>query len=126
MGVFFFKTKHKLSSIISMIILLESVLSQTFKFIPRSLDADSMIIEDDAENTSVTIDITPSVDRYYLSVSEVLTLVEGRFYTLKVLNGLEVVYKDKIFCTNQTVSSYSINDNEYVQHSTNNDFVIID
>jgi len=109
-----------------MIILLESVLSQTFKFIPRSLDADSMIIEDDAENTSVTIDITPSVDRYYLSVSEVLTLVEGRFYTLKVLNGLEVVYKDKIFCTNQTVSSYSINDNEYVQHSTNNDFVIID
>lgn len=109
-----------------MIILLESVLSQTFKFIPRSLDADSMVIEDDAENTSVTIDITPSVDRYYLSVSEVLTLVEGRFYTLKVLNGLEVVYKDKIFCTNQTVSSYSINDNEYVQHSTNNDFVIID
>ena len=109
-----------------MIILLESVLSQTFKFIPRSLDADSMIIEDDAENTSVTIDITPSVDRYYLSVSEVLTLVEGRFYTIKVLNGLDVVYKDKIFCTNQTVSSYSINDNEYVQHSTNNDFVIIE
>ena len=126
MGVFFFKTKHKLSSIISMIILLESVLSQTFKFIPRSLDADSMVIEDDAENTSVTIDITPSVDRYYLSVSEVLTLVEGRFYTIKVLNGLDVVYKDKIFCTNQTVSSYSINDNEYVQHSTNNDFVIIE
>ena len=109
-----------------MIILLESVLSQTFKFIPRSLEADSMVIEDDAENTSVTIDITPSVDRYYLSVSEVLTLVEGRFYTIKVLNGLDVVYKDKIFCTNQTVSSYSINDNEYVQHSTNNDFVIIE
>ena len=126
MGVFFFKTKHKLSSIISMIILLESVLSQTFKFIPRSLDADSMVIEDDAENTSVTIDITPTIDRYYLSVSEVLTLVEGRFYTIKVLNGLDVVYKDKIFCTNQTVSSYSINDNEYVQHSTNNDFVIIE
>tara|TARA_R110000851_G_scaffold134847_1_gene270184 strand:- start:239 stop:496 length:258 start_codon:yes stop_codon:yes gene_type:complete len=85
-----------------------------------------MIIEDDAENTSVTIDITPTIDRYYLSVSEVLTLVEGRFYTIKVLNGLDVVYKDKIFCTNQTVSSYSINDNEYVQHSTNNDFVIIE
>ena len=97
-----------------MIILLESVLSQTFKFIPRSLEADSMVIEDDAENTSVTIDITPTIDRYYLSVSEVLTLVEGRFYTIKVLNGLDVVYKDKIFCTNQTVSSYSINDNDFV------------
>jgi len=108
-----------------MIILLESVLSQTFKFIPRELTADSMVIEDEAENTSVTIAIIPSVDRYYLSVSEVLTLVEGRFYTLKVLNGTDIVYKDKIFCTNQTVSSYTINKDEYVQNVTNNEYVII-
>lgn len=108
-----------------MIILLESVLSQTLKFIPRGLDADSMVIRDEAENTSVTIDITPSIDRYYLSVSEVLTLVQGRFYTLTVLNGLEVVYKDKIFCTNQEVSSYTINENEYTEYDTDDNFVII-
>ena len=108
-----------------MIILLESVLSQTFKFIPRSLRADSMVIEDDATNTSVTIPITATVDRYYLSVSEILTLVEGRFYTITVYDGSDVVYKDKIFCTNQTVSSYTINDGEYVQNTTDDEYVII-
>jgi len=108
-----------------MIILLDSLLPQTFKFIPRGLTADSIEIKDESTNTIVTIDITPNVDRYYLSVSEVLTLVEGRFYTLKVLNGLEVVYKDKIFCTNQTVSSYTINENEYVEYETDNSYLII-
>ena len=109
-----------------MIILRESLLSQSFKFIPRTLTADSMVITDEAENTSDTIAITPVVDRYYLSVSEVLTLVEGRFYTLTVLNGTDVVYKDKIFCTNQIVKDYTINKDEYVQNETSNEFVIID
>jgi hypothetical protein len=85
-----------------------------------------MVIEDEAENTSVTIAIVPTVSTYYLSVTETVTLVEGRFYTLKVLNGTDVVYKDKIFCTNQTISDYSINNGEYVQHSSDDDFVIID
>lgn len=108
-----------------MIILQESVSDQTFKIIPRVLEATSMVIEDEAENTSVTIAITPSVSTYYLSITETLTLVEGRWYTLKVLNGSDVVYKDKIFCTNQSVSDYSINNGEYVAHSSDDDFVII-
>ena len=109
-----------------MIILLQSITSQTFKIIPRELAADSMVIEDEAQNTSVTIAITPSVDRYYLSISKTLDLVEGRFYTLKVLNGSDVVYKDKIFCTNQVPADYSINDTEYIQHTTSDDYIIID
>lgn len=108
-----------------MIILLQSASSQTFKFIPRVLAADSMVITDEGTNTGVTIAITPSVDRYYLSVSEVLTLVEGRSYTLSVLNGLEEVYRDKIFCTNQVVSDYSISDGTYVENATDNEYVII-
>ena len=108
-----------------MIILLQSASSQTFKFIPRVLAADSMVITDEATNTGVTIAITPSVDRYYLSVSEVLTLVEGRGYTLSVLNGLEEVYRDKIFCTNQVVSDYSISDGTYISNATDNEYVII-
>ena len=109
-----------------MIVLLSSVSDQTFKFVPRTLQATSMVITDEAERTSVTIAITPTVSTYYLSVTETLTLVEGRFYTLTVLNGTDVVYKDKIFCTNQTISDYSINDETYVQNTTNNDYVITD
>ena len=108
-----------------MIILQSSVSAQTFTFIPRTLAATSMVVEDEAENTSVTTSITPTVSTYYLSVTETLTLVEGRFYTLKVLNGSDVVYKDKIFCTNQTVSDYSINNGEYTENTTSSEYVII-
>ncbi len=108
-----------------MIILQSSVSSQTFTFIPRTLAATSMVVEDEAENTSVTTSITPTVSTYYLSVTETLTLVEGRFYTLKVLNGSDVVYKDKIFCTNQTVADYSINNGEYTENTTSSEYVII-
>jgi len=109
-----------------MIILQESASAQTFKFIPRELEATSMVIRDEAENTETTISIIPTVSTYYLEVTEILTLIENRTYTLKVLNGTDVVYKDKIFCTNQTISDYSINDGEYVENSTNNEFVIIE
>lgn len=108
-----------------MIILLESVSAQTFTFIPRTLAATSMVITDEGQNTSATIAITPSVSTYYLSVTETLTLVDGRSYTLEVLNGTDVVYRDKIFCTNQTVSDYSPHNGEYVSNSTDDDFVII-
>ena len=108
-----------------MIILQSSVSAQTFTFIPRTLAATSMVVEDEAENTSVTTSITPTVSTYYLSVTETLTLVEGRFYTLKVLNGSDVVYKDKIFCTNQTVADYSINNGEYTENTTSSEYVII-
>ena len=108
-----------------MIILQSSVSSQTFTFIPRTLAATSMVVEDELENTSVTTSITPTVSTYYLSVTETLTLVEGRFYTLKVLNGSDVVYKGKIFCTNQTVADYSINNGEYTENTTSSEYVII-
>jgi hypothetical protein len=84
-----------------------------------------MIIEDEAENTSVTIAITPTVSTYYLSVTETLTLVDGRNYTITVLNGTDVVFKGKIFCTNQTPADYSLNNGEYVQNTTDDDYVII-
>ena len=108
-----------------MIILLESVSNQTFKFIPRELVATSMVIHDEATNTDATINITPSVVDYYLEVTATVVLVAGRKYTIKVLNGTDEVFYDKLFCTNQTIGDYSINDLEYVSNTTNNDFVII-
>jgi len=34
----------------------------------------------------------------------------------------EVIYKDRIFCTNQTVKEYSINQNEYFLPNIDNNF----
>jgi hypothetical protein len=108
-----------------MIVLQQSVSDQTFLFIPRVYEATSMVISDEGENTTATIAITPTVSTYYLSVTATVTLVEGRSYTLEVLNGTDVVYRDKIFCTNQDIDTYSINNGEYVSNSTDDDFVII-
>lgn len=120
-----------------MIVLKESILSQTFKFIPREYSADTMdIIEEGADIVS-NFAITPARVGYdgladatgtYLSVSDIFTLKEGSFYSLIVYNGSNVVYKDKIFCTNQVATSleYTINKDEYTEHTSDNEFIILD
>ena len=58
-------------------------------------------------------------------------LVEGRFYDLTIKEGSVVIYKDKIFCTDQTIDQetnnyYSINENVYTtENSYDNDYIII-
>jgi len=51
-------------------------------------------------------------------------LIENNFYTLTVMFSVtnEVIYKDRIFCTNQTVKEYSINQNEYFLPNIDNNF----
>jgi hypothetical protein len=36
------------------------------------------------------------------------------------------VYRDKIFCTNQTIAEYTINKDQYVQHTTINEYKIFE
>jgi hypothetical protein len=107
-----------------MIILREEATSQTFNIIPRYYTADSMVITNETSGVDVTYAITPTQTDYYLTISKIVTLVEGNFYTLEVLNGTDVVYKDKIFCTNQVVGSYTINNDEYTEHPTDNDYIV--
>jgi len=45
-------------------------------------------------------------------------------------SSLEVIYKDKIFCTNQTINQYtndyySVNKDEYVSKDGNNDYIVL-
>tara|TARA_Y100001951_G_scaffold7362_1_gene4647 strand:+ start:163 stop:459 length:297 start_codon:yes stop_codon:yes gene_type:complete len=61
-------------------------------------------------------------------------LKEGRYYDLTLLSGSSVVYKDKIFCTDQTINQannnyYDINSGEYTFDETagshDNDYIIV-
>ena len=111
-----------------MIILTTSVNAQELKFIPREYVASSIVITDQDTNTPVTYTgVTFTTDRYYLKGDVIFSpkLIEGRFYTLKVLNGTTVVYRDMIFCTDQTISTYSINDGVYTKHETTNEYVVL-
>ena len=111
-----------------MIILTTSATSQELKFIPREYAATGFELTDQDTNTPVTYTgVTFTTDRYYLKgdVTFNPVLIEGRFYTLEALNGTSVVYRDMIFCTDQAISTYSINDGVYTKHETTNEYVVI-
>lgn len=116
-----------------MIHLTTSASAQTLKIIPRSYASSvSMILRDDSTNTSTTYSsISTSTDKNYLVVSQALSpvLVEGRFYDLTIKEGSNVIYKDKVFCTDQTISSYTVNSSEYTVPTGNdvfdNDYIVI-
>ena len=120
-----------------MIHLTTSASAQTLKVIPRRYASSvSMILRDDSTNTSTTYTVSTTTDKNYLVVSKALSpvLVEGRFYDLTLKEGANVIYKDKIFCTNQTVNQanndyYTVNSGEYTtptgDDKYDNDYIII-
>jgi|TARA_R110000851_G_scaffold146576_1_gene286255 hypothetical protein len=112
-----------------MIILTTSATSQELKFIPREYAATGFELTDQDTNTPVTYTgLTFTKDRYYLKGNVVFSplLIEGRFYTIKIFNGAtNVVYRDMIFCTDQAISTYSINDGVYTKHETTNEYVVL-
>jgi len=124
-GVFQLKTNCKENSFISMIILQSTASAQDLFFIPREYVADTMIIKNETTNTEVSFAITPTISTYYMVVNEVLDLVQDTYYTLTIKNGTDIVYKDMIFCTNQAVTSYTVNNDEYIANDTTNDFIVV-
>jgi len=107
-----------------MIILTTSTNAQELKFIPRQYAADSIVLTDEQANTSSTISATFTKDGYYLKADISFALAEDRFYTFNALNGTKTVYKGRIFCTDQTVSDYSINKNVYTEHESTNEYIV--
>lgn len=106
--------------------------AQTVKIIPRSYASNvSMILRDDSTNAEVTYSVSTTTDKDYLVLSQAFALTEGRFYDLTIKEGTEIIYKDKVFCTDQTVDQdtndyYSINDGEYTSDTSyDNDYIIL-
>lgn len=115
-----------------MIVLKEQGTDQTFKFIPRSYSADTIELTSETLNTTTSYSVTVSRVDYdgtvdtsglYLSVTDTFTLKEDNFYTLVVKNGSDVIYKDKVFCTNQNVEDFSVNNGVYSTYSSTNEYI---
>lgn len=107
-----------------MIVLQETVSSQEVRFIPRSYAADTIILTNESTGISTTYNVTSSIDGYYLLVDDVFTLKESNFYRMVVKNGSTEVYRDRVFCTNQNISDFSVNNAEYDEYNSNNDYII--
>lgn len=108
-----------------MIILTTDTNEQTFVFIPRSHAFDYVGITDDQTNETVEIEnYTHTVGDYYDTLAAEFNLVENHFYDLVIISGAVVVYKDRIFCTDQPIVSFSVNNGQYVSSSTANEFIV--
>ena len=108
-----------------MIVLTTVLTPQTFNFIPRSSTFDLVQITDELTNTTVIIDTyTFTEGDYYSTLEAEFNLVENRFYILTIKHGINTVYKDKIFCTNQSLVTFSVNNGQYVSNSTTNEFIV--
>lgn len=122
---------------ISMIVFTTSTGNQNLYFIPRvyltsgvTLTLTDDITFDNATNTSSTFTREGDFIKGEVSFSN---LKEDRFYTLRFVRNSdsEVLYKDKLFVTNQTIEQvngdlYSINNGEYIEQETsNNDYIVL-
>ena len=119
-----------------MIVLTTSANAQTFNVIPRnySLSDFTMTIIDDSTNVTVTYQITgAAVDGNYVTFENIFSpiLVENHFYDLTLSDGTNVLFKDRIFCTDQTINQvdgdyYNINEGQYTSdNSYNNEYIVV-
>jgi hypothetical protein len=108
-----------------MIVLQETNDPQTFSFIPRSDSYDGLFLTDDQTNVEVEVTISSNtIGDYINTITATFNLTQGHFYNLVVKDGSDVVYKDKVFCTNQPIVSFSVNNGQYTSNSTTNDFIV--
>ena len=108
-----------------MIVVKEQLTSQTFDFIPRY--GTPVTLELTGENTNVHVSVagTFTAGDYVYQFTAILPTEENRFYwmVLKDANG-DLVLKERIFCTNQPIDTFSVNNGGYISNQTTNDFIM--
>ena len=119
-----------------MIVLTTSASAQTFKVIPRNytLTAFTMSIRDDSTNVTVTYNITGvTTSGNYRTFQNTFSpvLVSNHFYDMTLSSGTDVIFKDRIFCTDQTINQvdndyYNLNEGQFTtDDSYNNEYIVV-
>ncbi len=100
-----------------------AILSESIRFIPREMAVNTLSFVNETTGVETLYNVNYSIDNYYLVVAGIFDLEEDNFYKFTALNGSKVVYKDKVFCTTQDISEYTVNNNTYTSYSSDNDYI---
>jgi len=113
-------------------IILTTSANQTFPIIPISqtdLIGNSIRLEFTNETTKEVVTKTATTrtsinDIYYLSSNDLSFLKQNTFYVLKAYFNVSgvIIYKDRVFVTNQPKNSYSINNGDYTLPNIDNNY----
>ena len=109
-------------------ILLESGSPQTLNFIPREYPIlVNYTITDEETNTSISdTNISTTINGGYLEITEIFTLKEGVFYNIDITKtDNTLIFRGRIFCTNQNIDTFSMNDGEFVEDTTKDNTYVI-
>ena len=108
--------------------------NKTFKIIPREFTVGTLNLKLTSESTnkSITVNAISEIDGNYISFDAVFgSLTENDFYILEVSYLNNIIYKDRVFCTDQAINQnsddyYSVNKNQYIsEESSDNEFIIL-
>jgi len=111
-------------------ILTTSTSPQDLIVIPRtSSPYTDLVLTLTNENTKVSTAYNVTADYLYgyMTISNAFTLTEGTFYTFKIEDNGDLIFRGKIFCTDQTeFDKFTVNDGEFTEPSaTDNEFKYI-
>lgn len=108
-----------------MIVVQETNVSQSFDFVPRFGTPVTFELTDENTNVMVLVAGSFTAGDYVYSFNGVLPTEQNHFYwmVLKDSNG-EIVLKERLFCTNQPINTFSVNDGGYTSNQTTNDFIM--
>ena len=125
---FFFvlrRTKTPFFRYISMNILKETSEPQNLDYTPEVNGVSYILITDESTKVTQEIYVEPQSVSYFERVTATFDLKENHFYSyLCKLENDTIVYKGRIYCTNQETKDYRLLKDEFVEKESNNEFVI--
>lgn len=126
---FFYCKQTTISILLNCMKILTTTSIQTIKFIPRELvSAVTLTLTNKNTRTSFTVSVGVANSNGYMSLTGSFSLIENTNYSMEVTKASgDVIYRDTIFCTNQTdLDKFDVHKNDYVTEDTfDNEFIVL-
>lgn len=115
--------------LLEMHILQVSASPQTITIIPRYFPQVGVTIQliDESTNTIATPSVTTTSANGFMTITGTFSLVNNRFYGLKVFQSGNLIYRDRVFVTSQTqYDKFTVNAGVYTEETSyDNEYIII-
>ena len=115
-----------------MLILTTDATSQDFYIIPREwLGVSSSVeitdLDTNIKTTYASGSFTYLIDAYYQKITMAFNpvLKKETFYRAEVKNGLDTIYRDLIFCTDQKIYNYKTDFEQYTPQESTNEYIVL-
>ena len=94
------------------------------RYYPNSV---SFHLIDESTNTTATPSVSVVSANGFMTLTGTFSIVVNRYYGVKIFDGDDLIYRDRVFVTSQTdYANFTVNEGVYTEEiSYNNEFVII-